>query len=255
MALADWLVISDAWEERHPGWRFDEQLLLAQIPTITAVSRQALVSGLRPANFAQTLTHNRGEAGHWSAFWRSQGFAAQAIAYQTLPDRVDAALPASIDHPSLAALCLVSPVIDDMIHGSTQGAADLLASLRTWLQGDAAWLEALIERLLAQRFTVFLASDHGHVAAVGFGQPQEGVLVETRSKRARLYDNADFAAAVQGDFPDTTLWRDDGLLPPDRLALMPKGRQAFAPVGARVVSHGGLTLEEIIVPFVTITQA
>lgn len=255
MALADWLVIGDAWGERHPGWRFDEQLLLAQIPTITAVSRQALVSGLRPIAFAGSLAQNRREAEQWAAFWRGLGYPDAAIDLQTIPDRVDAALPAAIEDRRLRALCLISPVIDAMIHGSTQGAADLLGTLHTWLQEGAGWLEEIIKRLLAAGFTVFLASDHGHVAGVGFGQPQEGVLVETRGKRARIYDNADFAAAVHAHFPNTVLWRDDGLLPPDRWVLMPKGRQAFAPVGERVVSHGGLTLEEVVVPFVVITRA
>ena len=35
--------------------------LLAQIPTVTAVSRQALVSGRRPAEFAKTISSNAGE--------------------------------------------------------------------------------------------------------------------------------------------------------------------------------------------------
>ena len=79
------------WRERHPGWRFDEQLLLAQIPTITAVSRQALISGLRPIAFTGSLAQNRHEAEQWAAFWRSQGYPDAAIDLQTLPDRVDAA--------------------------------------------------------------------------------------------------------------------------------------------------------------------
>ncbi len=32
MATADWLMIKEAWTLRHPAWRFQEQLVLAQVP-------------------------------------------------------------------------------------------------------------------------------------------------------------------------------------------------------------------------------
>jgi hypothetical protein len=85
--------------------------------------------------------------------------------------------------------------------------------------------------------------------------PQEGVLVETRSKRARLYSNADIVRIVQTQFANTVLWQNDSLLPAQTRVLMPKGHRAFAPSGDLVVSHGGITLEELVVPLVTITQS
>ncbi len=254
LALADWMLIGAIWQARHPDWRMNECLLLAQVPSLTAVSRQALVAGRRPADFGASLTHNRREAELWTGFWRSCGYAAGAIAFQHLPDRAGAPYPDILDNRHVRALCLVSPVVDAMIHGSTHGAADLLASLRVWLQAGSFWLEGVIERLLAADYTVYLTSDHGHVAATGGGQPQEGVMVETRSKRARVYDNEHFAAEVQRQYPSTVLWHDDGLLPADRWVLLPLGRQAFASPGQRVVSHGGMTIEEMVVPLVTITS-
>ena len=59
MALADWDVVHSTWRNRHKDWQFEEKLLLAQIPTITAISRQALVSGLRPIEFADSLKDAR----------------------------------------------------------------------------------------------------------------------------------------------------------------------------------------------------
>ena len=65
MALRDWLVVRPAWQARHAGWSFREQLVLAQLPTITSVSRQALVRGAPPAEFAGSLDHNREEPAGW----------------------------------------------------------------------------------------------------------------------------------------------------------------------------------------------
>lgn len=259
MSLAAWQAIRPVWQERRRDWRMEEQLLLAQIPSITAISRQALVSGLRPMRFGATLTTNRTEGAAWFQWWQGAGVAPRSIDYALLPNRRNQPYPASSDNPRSQALCYVSPVIDDMVHGATQGIGDVHSSLRLWLEGSdrddctaSAWLEGLIQRLLEDGYRVAVTSDHGHVEALGMGQPQEGVTVETRSRRARIYDNEQFARAVQADYPDTILWHDDGLLPESRWALLPAGRQAFAPPGARVVSHGGLTLEEMIVPLITL---
>jgi hypothetical protein len=258
MALADWLMIRDTWQARHPAWGMDEGLVLAQIPSVTAISRQALISGRRPNQFADTLLHNRQEERHWATFWQSQGLYGSSCVYERLLTTVGAAYPDAIDSRRTEVLCLVSSVIDDMVHGATQGTADVHASVRVWLKGDASqqqgsvWLEGLIQRLLNYGYTVTLTSDHGHTAALGIGQPQEGVLVQSRSKRARIYDNADFAHTVQKQFPDTILWHNDDLLPSSMYVLMPQGRRAFATAKKQVVTHSGLTIEELVVPLITI---
>ena len=42
------------------------------------------------------------------------------------------------------------------------------------------------------------------------------------------------------------------MLPAGWQALMPTHRTAFAPAGQRVVSHGGLTIEEMVVPLIVV---
>ncbi|HKZ02100.1 MAG TPA: hypothetical protein VJ180_07665, partial [Pyrinomonadaceae bacterium] len=95
-------------------------------------------------------------------------------------------------------------------------------------------------------------SDHGHVEATGFGSPSEGILAQTRGKRARLYNDRLAAERVQEAFPETVLWGEDSLLPEGIFALMPRSRAAFAPSGEKIVTHGGLTIDEAIVPFVRV---
>ena len=86
------------------------------------------------------------------------------------------------------------------------------------------------------------------------GTPAEGILVETRSKRARLYTDRLLATRTQQKFPDTIRWEADGLLPAGVCALMPKDLAAFAPFDEVQVTHGGVSLEEVVVPLVTISQ-
>ncbi len=252
LALRDWSIVGAAWRGRHPAWRFDERLVLAQIPTITAISRQALVSGLRPADFATTIGHNRAEPALWRAFWARQDAPLPADAC------VYARLGVGHDDPTLLlgsrvrAVCLIDTSVDVIVHGVSLGGAEVQTSLGLWLDQVSSRVEAAISGLLERGFTVYLSSDHGHVESRGVGQPSEGVVVETRGRRARTYRDHRAAAHVREAFPDTELWDRDGLLPDDLWAVMPLGRDAFAPEGDTVVTHGGLTLDEVVVPFVTI---
>jgi hypothetical protein len=253
MALSDWTLIGPVWRARHPDWHFQEHLLLAQIPTITVISRQALISGQRPADFAATLHHLRAEPEHWVAFWRAQeGLATVACPYTHLALERDKPPPPAINSVRTRALCLIDPSIDGMMHGASQGTADLQASLRLWLDRGSKRLEEVIATLLKGGFTLYLTSDHGHTQARGMGQPSEGLTVKTRSKRARVYADRHAAEKVAERFPETLSWSQDGLLPDDVWTLMPQGRRAFAILNETVVTHGGLTLDEVVVPLVTI---
>jgi hypothetical protein len=139
-----------------------------------------------------------------------------------------------------------------MIHDATLGAPDFYASLRVWLEEYGRRVERVIAGLLARDFTVYLTSDHGHVEARGFGRPSEGLTVDTRGKRARIYSDRRAATDVQEGFPQTILWSQDGLLPDDVWVLMPEERNAFDTFNEIVVTHGGPTLDEVVVPLVTI---
>lgn len=259
LSLAAWTVIAAVWRDRHPARRFVERLVLAQVPSLTAVSRQALISGERPANLADSLGHNRWEKRQWASFWTRENVPAAACAYEHLDLSGERPLPDALTSSRVQALCLIDNSLDEMVHGATQGLTSLHAALHAWLRGDAAaQLMAVTATLLARGYTVYLTSDHGHTEAWGMGQPAEGVTVQTRSKRARLYGDYHAAAAVQADLPQTTLWSSQQLLPEAVWALLAGADQdgrrlAFAPQGERVVTHGGATLDELVVPLIQIS--
>ncbi len=102
-------------------------------------------------------------------------------------------------------------------------------------------------------FAVYLTADHGNVTATGIGNPREGVLVETRGKRVRVYDRTEFLEEVASKFPDSMRWPNHGL-PPARYVLLAGDLKAFTTAGDEIVSHGGIALEEVMVPFVAITR-
>ncbi len=276
LSLADWLLIRPVWKSRHPDWRIKDTHILAQVPSITAVSRQALISGMRPNELTRELIERPGEEHAWKAFWQRQSLPPEASSFARLPYVVLADYPAAITSHRTRAICLISTVIDDIVHGATQGAAGVHAELTVWLNTNAdkrqdegaadpgattgavqqgsAWMEGLIDLLLAEGYTVTITGDHGHVEAIGAGSPREGVLASTRSKRTRLYTSLELAQNAAARLPDTMVIDNNWLCPQGVFPIVTLRRIAFATEGERVVTHGGLTVEEMIVPLITLTR-
>ena len=112
----------------------------------------------------------------------------------------------------------------------------------------------LLDILLDSGFAVFLTSDHGNVEAEGLGRPSEGALADIRGERARIYSDPALRLRVKARFPGAMEWPAIGL-PEDCLALLAPSRSAFVREGERIVGHGGLSLEEVVVPVVEIKRA
>ena len=132
------------------------------------------------------------------------------------------------------------------------GIAGMHQQVHLWLT-RYRYLTKLVTRLVQGSFTVYLTSDHGNVWARGIGRPKEGVLVEKRGQRARIYTDPAFAALAKGQSPTAIEWTNVGLPAQLKVLLAPQ-LDAFLDVGRHAVCHGGIALEEVIVPFVQISQ-
>jgi len=254
LALSDWLVLREAWLARHPDWRLSERLAMAQLPTVTSVSRQALVSGRPPRAFAHSIASSAAEAQGWRAFWAGEGLPPEAIAYEHLALGRDVEGELALSHHTVA-LCLVDDSIDALCHAATLGAAGARDGLHRWVEERSSTLEAVLANLLKAGYVVCLASDHGHVEAFGVGRPADGILAETRGQRARLYGDLRQAQSIAARNADTVVWPSDNILPDGVHAVLHTRRGAFAPAGERLVSHGGATIEEVCVPIVLLERS
>ncbi len=237
-------------EAKHADWQLDETSVFAWVPTLTSVSRQSIFAAEPPLYFPDSFETTTKEPLHWSRFWEDQGISRAAVAYAKMVES-DASerLDTCLSNPHLAVLGIVANTVDEIMHGEQQGTAGMHDAIRRW--SDQAI--SLVRRLLDEGFEVFLTADHGNVCAEGMGAPREGVLVEVGGQRARIYDNPNFRAETQATYPETIEWLDIGL-PQDCHVLLPTALRAFITKGKSVISHGGIAIEEVIVPFVRITR-
>ena len=153
-------------------------------------------------------------------------------------------------------LGLVAMTVDEKIHNAHGGIKELNGEVRDWVKKGS--LGNLIKTLIENDFSVFVTADHGNIEAEGIGEPRDkdSSRGEERGKRARIYQNEQTANRIQKEMQkdgvlQTFLWPNN-LISSEYHFLLPKSNLAFSKPGTPVVTHGGISLDEVMVPFVKI---
>ena len=253
LAMDQWVQIREHVTGRAPKLVFDEGACFAWLPTLTAVSRQALFSGLKPREFADSIAGTSAEPSLWSRFWQDQGLRASEILYRKGIRRIDQLdeLAAALSKPSIKVAGLVVDTIDEIVHGAVLGKRGIKSQIDSWCA--SGFVEQLLGLLLDQGFHVYLTADHGNVEAIGAGRPNQGVIAESRGERVRVY-STDLLRKQSAEQIPGTIELPSPALPPEFLPLFAGGRTAFVNKGEPLVAHGGISVEELIVPFVEVNQ-
>jgi len=252
LSLDQWVAIRKILIAQRPGLRFHDSAVFAWIPTITSVSRQAAFAGRPPVYFPDSIQTTTKEPALWSQFWVDQGLTTQEVAYaKRLGDKPLDTVTEHATNPKVKVLGLVVDKVDRIMHGMELGAPGMHNQVSQW--AGQAYLTSLFDLLLDNAFQIYLTSDHGNIEAFGCGQPAEGAVAEIRGERARVYSDPLLRSQVGTKFPEAIEWQPIGL-PEDYLPLLAPRRQAFVRVSESVISHGGPSLEEVIVPFVQVTR-
>jgi len=246
MSLLQWLRVSD-WIK---DFSFEQYAAYAMIPTITAVSRQAIFSGMLPMDLP-SLASNSAESTLWERAWLDRGFKEREISHINKPDnQLIGEVERSIGKGQ-PVIGIVIRELDEKAHGENIGMKALLAATETWAK-ESCFLD-LCKLLFREGYEVVITSDHGNVEAYGMGNPSEGLIAETRGERVRIYKDRLLRGKIHLEYPHSIEWVPAGL-PKDYFPLVARGRWAFTTANSVVISHGGLTLEEVIVPLIRLRK-
>jgi len=252
LAIDQWLILRKKLEASDKEWRFQESTAFAWVPTLTSVTRQSIFAGEPPLYFPDSLATTSKEKTHWLRFWEDHGVHRTSVDLVTNIDGPnDPELDKAFGNARLSVLGVVWNKVDNIMHGMQMQTAGMHNQVRLW--ASQGHLQQLLIRLHQEGFVVYLTADHGNVTAIGVGNPSEGVLAETKGKRVRVYDRNEFLQEVANKFPHSVRWPNFGLTQASHV-LLAGSLKAFSDVGEEVVSHGGIALEEVMVPFVTISR-
>lgn len=214
---------------------------LAMIPTVTSVSRQAIFAGELPREFATHLTTTRAEERRWREFWHQRGLARSDVSYSKLLGDDSNSVP----QLGQRVAAVVINAVDEILHGAdVLGDRQVAVGINLWAR--TGFLTNLVASAQQAGYETWITSDHGNLPTEAGVVLREGQTVDQAGTRVRVYPNATLRdqAAEHGE-----CWDPPGL-PIESAGYYPlfaKGRSGYHS-GASRVSHGGISLDEVIVP-------
>ena len=249
LALDQWITIRQILVKQAPEVDVRESQIFAWIPTLTSVSRQSIYSGKPPLFFPSSINSTNSEERLWKQYWKGHDISALDVVYlRGLGDGNVTDILDSVIYPGKTKVVgLVVDKVDKIMHGMQLGSAGMHNQIEQWCH--EGFLATLVTQLLDREYAVWLTSDHGNIECEGKGRPREGVISETQGERVRVYPTAELRSRVADAFPFASEWTPVGL-PLDYFPLVAVGHDAFTTVGQVTVSHGGVSIEEVIVPLV-----
>ncbi|MDM8535419.1 PglZ domain-containing protein [Desulfobacterales bacterium HSG17] len=228
MGVAEWILL----KKYLSGFEFSERYLFALIPTITKISRTAIFCGdYESAYSLKKIDEAKAFFGHFKnmacKFFREGKI--------------------SEDHVlGIDRLAIIYNCFDDIGHETKLPAYENTKSVYfnnvlTYLNHSGIREE--LNLLKDHGYSIFICSDHGCVAGQGNGQRIDKYLIEESSKRATL-----ITMSALAQFYDVNHYQIP-FISDNRAALLAKSRTLFAHKNYTGISHGGISLEELIVPF------
>jgi hypothetical protein len=193
-----------------------------------------------PFAFADSLWTTSREEYRWRAFWAEHGVTGSEVGYARTAGATAADVP-PLNGTAVQAVVVLA--VDELMHGSeVLGDSQFSAGLEAWARHG--FLQTLVKLADREGFEVWFTSDHGNIEATPSGRIMEGPLVDHAGTRVRLYNNQVLRDTARAD---GEAWDPPGF-PPGKAPLFARGRTGYHSGGPRV-SHGGLSVDEVVVPF------
>ncbi|EFC92393.1 PglZ domain protein [Dethiosulfovibrio peptidovorans DSM 11002] len=253
LSLDQWVTVRNIIQKQNSDLVLRESATFAWIPTLTSVSRQAIFSGKPPIYFPSSINSTNSEEKLWKQFWQGHDVSKLDIVYKrSLGDGdAEATMDSLINPAQTKVVGLVIDKVDKIMHGMQLGAAGMHNQIDQWCRGE--YLISLLNYLSNHNYEVWITSDHGNVESIGKGRPTEGSIAESRGERVRIYPTPELRSQVSSRFPFAREWPPSGL-PDDYFPLVATGNDAFVNEGDSIVGHGGVAIEEVIVPLIKVER-
>ncbi len=253
LSLDQWVTVRNIIQKQNSDLVLRESATFAWIPTLTSVSRQAIFSGKPPIYFPSSINSTNSEEKLWKQFWQGHDVSKLDIAYKrSLGDGdAEATMDGFINPAKTKVVGLVIDKVDKIMHGMQLGAAGMHNQIDQWCRGE--YLISMLNYLSSYDYEIWITSDHGNIESIGKGRPTEGAIAESRGERVRIYPTPELRSQISSTFTFAREWQPTGL-PDDYFPLVATGNDAFVKEGDSIVGHGGIAIEEVIVPLIKVER-
>ncbi|MEA2034029.1 MAG: BREX-3 system phosphatase PglZ [Euryarchaeota archaeon] len=251
LSLNQWFSVKGVLQSQNPSLDFNENCTFAWIPTLTSVSRQAIFSGKIPFYFSDHINTTSGESKSWKNYWENSGIGNSQIAYKKgLLDKNIMEHLTSVFNPQKTLIAgFVINKIDNIMHGMQLGEEGMHNQIEQWCK--MGFLNEMISYLQDNNFDIWITSDHGNIESEGIGRPSEGSISGLKGERVRIFGDQILCKEVAKKYSSAIEWKTPGL-PKDYYPLFASKNSSFTTKGTKSVTHGGISIDETIVPFISV---
>jgi len=235
MGMAEWFLLKEYL--RPLNLSYQDRQSFALIPTITSVSRAAIYYGSNTEVFKLTYVNE-----------------AKAL-QQQFPDsscklfrEKDIITPDSL--LGLDVISVIYNFFDDISHATKfpvnfENKSLYFDAARNYLVNSSVLDH--IRLILEEGYQLFFCSDHGSIVARGNGKKIDRYLQDKFAKRSCLIDDTTLVEFL--DYPQMKIPFVEG-----KTLVLPQGRSMFDQLNNIEISHGGIAVEELVVPFIEVVK-
>lgn len=234
LGLVAWAAVEKVWREDSVISRASTRAAFATIPTLTSLSRRAIFEVKPPSQFAGGDHSPRLERNLWSKRYGSDG------AYASSSEALGIADSFALGKKRVA---VVDTDWDKLVHSLDPKYGTLTECAAAW--ASKTDIRDIVVDAFKSGYKVVLTAEHGEVECAGIGRPKSGELTDEKSRRVLLFSNKTLRDSFVSDCYNNYL--PPGL-PPGCFPLFPRQFGSFDQPGIRCFSHGGLSIEEVLVP-------
>lgn len=236
MGYAEWNLLKE-YLSKH-GFNFKETPIFSLLPSLTSISRSAIFQGNTDV-YDLKYPGRKTEEKEFANF-----FSSKQTKYYVEGDGISSNTLLGYEYISI-----LYGFFDDLSH-SAQFPPNT-ESKEIYFQSVLAYLEKStvvkdFQALLENDFQIYICSDHGSVVAKGNGKRVEKYLSDDFAKRAVIAnkETKDLINERKIKIPFVD----------EKILVVPEGRTMFANKNQIEVNHGGITVEEMVVPYIKLMK-
>jgi hypothetical protein len=247
MSFQEWNCIKTYLEENAISV-FKEHAIYALLPTVTSISRRALFCGEK--NIDNLKPEEKGFEEFVKNNWENS-----VDKYTRCFTNADSKWDQN--YLDFEYLGIINNLVDNIAHHlphitDIKNKSPMQELLKIELYKSE--LAKTFQNLLEEGYKVFITSDHGTIWCKGNGYVVEKYLADPKSKRALKYTEDILARDYYRDkSTELYLFHNYETLGKDSI-IIPRGRKMFAKKYVTGINHGGVHLEEVIIPFIEVSK-
>lgn len=236
MGFAEWNLFQEYLS--NSNFNFTDIALFTMLPSVTSISRSAIFHGSQDVYNIKSP----GRLDETKAFLNY--FSDKEVKYFTETDIITEDTLLGYD-----CISILYTFFDDLSHSAQfppnhSNKSLYFDAVKGYLNNSKVF--QTLQTLQSNDFTIYICSDHGSVIAYGNGKKLDKYLIDDFAKRAVIVP---FSA---GDLIEHTKIKIPFVV--DKIIVLPEGRYMFANNNQIEINHGGITVEEIVVPYIKLNK-